>query len=401
MRYAVDSELAAVMHSRRSTSLLIWSHLVQRSPLALPVASVAACVLAAPVALASAQQSDLSVSPFISFLPSGGASPLAGLALTLGGTSGFAVRASGNVSLENSNTAGLLESNGIRPWGADADAVLLLGRSFGVRRGFMPYVFAGIGTRGGQPAQFDATRANWSYGAGASIPLAGAIDVFGESRWRMSRFVLPSAYDAPAATNELRVGVTLHVGGIARRRSAPSRDGTNPLGVLIPVGASAPSSSASPSARRVIGTAERYIGVPYKWGGTTPDGFDCSGFTQYVFARQGVRLPRTSRQQAQVGAKVPADWRAVVPGDLVMFEEDGRIGHVAIDAGSNRIIHATSSGGGVRYDDLSTRRGQWFADHMVAARRVTPDARGLLLDLAKGFAQLGVELDGADHAPKP
>jgi cell wall-associated NlpC family hydrolase len=161
--------------------------------------------------------------------------------------------------------------------------------------------------------------------------------------------------------------------------------------------------STSTSAARILGTADRYVGVKYVYGGTSPNsGFDCSGFVQYVFAKHGVQLPRTSRQQATVGTRLPASWSAVSAGDLVMFEEGGRIGHVAIYAGGNRIIHATASGGAVRYDDLGTQRGQWFVDHMVAARRVTPDARGLLLDLAKGFASgMMLELDGPDRAPRP
>src|SRR5689334_18290309 len=156
---------------------------------------------------------------------------------------------------------------------------------------------------------------------------------------------------------------------------------------------------------RVIPTAERYLGTPYKWGGTSPvTGFDCSGFVQYVFARNSVKLPRTSRQQAKVGAAMPRSFSRLAPGDLVMFAERGQaISHVAIYAGHNRIIHATSSGGEVRYDDLGTRRGEWFVDHMVAARRVTPDARGLMLDLTKMLdakTLLDTAIDLGDFAPR-
>ena len=164
------------------------------------------------------------------------------------------------------------------------------------------------------------------------------------------------------------------------------------------------STSTRPSAR-VIPTAERYLGTPYKWGGTSPvTGFDCSGFVQYVFARNSVKLPRTSRQQAKIGTAMPRSFRRLAPGDLVMFAERGQpISHVAIYAGHDRIIHATSSGGEVRYDDLGTRRGQWFVDHMVAARRVTPDARGLMLDLTKMLdakTLLDTAIDIGDLAPR-
>ena len=188
---------------------------MQRTHLALPVAGLAACVLATPAARVSAQQSGLAVSPFVSFLPAGGASPLAGLALTLGGTSGLALRVSGQLSLDNSNTSGLVGSGVYRPWGADADALLRFGRSLGV---IAPYAFAGVGTQGSQGIRLSADQANWSYGAGASLPLGNAVELFGESRWRMSRFVLPSAYDAPVASNELRAGVTFRVGGGSTRR---------------------------------------------------------------------------------------------------------------------------------------------------------------------------------------
>jgi NlpC/P60 family len=377
---------------------------VFRSPLASAAALSAALV--AP-SIAAAQQSDLSVSPFVSFLPVAGGNPLAGLALTLAGNGGLGLRASAHMALENSSGNGFGSTTSIRPWGADADAVLSLGRAVGgYNRGFAPFVFAGIGTAAKDSAGYRVTRSNWSYGAGASIPLGHAIDVFSEARWRMSQYLLPTASSAPSPTNEVRIGLSFHVGGggpSGGRVGPRDRRSESTPSIMLPAARIPTSGETSTSAQRVIGTAEQYIGVPYKYGGTSPrSGFDCSGFVQYVFARQGVNLPRTASQQAQVGTPIAPDWRAVSAGDLVMFEENGRIGHVAIYAGRNRIIHSTSSGGGVRYDDLSTERGDWFVDHMVAARRVTPDARGLLLDLARGFANgAEVQFDGPDHAPRP
>lgn len=132
-------------------------------------------------------------------------------------------------------------------------------------------------------------------------------------------------------------------------------------------------SSPAPSARaaQLLAMADSYVGVRYTWGGNTPgDGFDCSGFTKYLFAKQGIALPRTSREQAGAGTRVPADFGALVPGDLMFFAEPGEaISHVAIYVGNGRIIHAASSVGGVEYTDLN-RGGDWFVDYFVAARRV-------------------------------
>lgn len=180
-------------------------------------------------------------------------------------------------------------------------------------------------------------------------------------------------------------------------------------GTVVQAGSPFPRPTATSSAAVVLPTADRYVGVKYTWGGESPrTGFDCSGYTQYVFAKHGVRIPRTSRAQVAAGQRVPLRLDALHPGDLIMFAEKGRpISHVAIYAGNRRIIHSTKSGGGVRYDNLDSRRGAWFRNHMVAVRRVGAAYQGgrIVRDLVRELRASGIQvdfpLDLGDFAPPP
>ena len=169
----------------------------------------------------AAGQSSVAVSPFVSYVPSATSNPLAGFALTFGGTTGLALRGGAELSINNPEPTG--EQGGYRPWGADADAMLFLGGLGGgatvFSRSLSPYVFSGIGMTGGDSSGVNVVRHTWSYGAGALIPLGLHADLFGEARWRMSEYVLPTAKDAPDSKSELRFGLSFHVGGSDRPRS--------------------------------------------------------------------------------------------------------------------------------------------------------------------------------------
>ena len=103
---------------------------------------------------------------------------------------------------------------------------------------------------------------------------------------------------------------------------------------LNPMSALTASASVSPSAGySALGVAASEIGVPYKWGGTSPrTGFDCSGLTQYVYARIGRRIPRTAEEQYVDTIRIP--WKARRPGDLVFFFSRGIVYHVGVYAGN-------------------------------------------------------------------
>jgi cell wall-associated NlpC family hydrolase len=198
---------------------------------------------------------------------------------------------------------------------------------------------------------------------------------------------------AQVAVGPVRVDVTRGAGKVLKAVSVAERVARERRGT-------------AGSAARVVSTAERFLGVRYRWGGTSPKtGFDCSGFVQYVFAKHGTRLPRTSRQQATAGQRLRPAWSALRPGDLVMFAEPGkRISHVAIYAGRRRIIHASGSGRRVRYDALDTKRGKWFARRIVAARRVSPRGAALVSELLAQHTRTNLplpRLDPPDRAPAP
>jgi cell wall-associated NlpC family hydrolase len=113
-----------------------------------------------------------------------------------------------------------------------------------------------------------------------------------------------------------------------------------------------------------------------------------------------VTLPRTSRQQATAGRSLAAKLDGLHAGDLLFFSQGGDVvDHVAIYAGDDRILHSSSSGGGVRYDDLSSARGKWFRDRLVAVRRVLGEG-ATFIDPGM-VAQLNQKLDPPDGAPKP
>lgn len=108
--------------------------------------------------------------------------------------------------------------------------------------------------------------------------------------------------------------------------------------------------SASVSSNAIVNKAYQYLGVPYVWGGTSPSGFDCSGFIQYVFRSQGVSLPRVSRGQASSGAYVSIS--NAQPGDILYFGQSS-VTHVGIYIGNNKMIHAPSPGKSVMISDIS------------------------------------------------
>ncbi len=161
----------------------------------------------APMAVAVGQSS-VTISPYLSHVPSASRNPFVGLALTFG--SGLALRGSADMSVQNLDS---ISTGGDRPWSADADAVLFLGGGTGYRRTIAPYLFAGLGITGGGDNRGDVVRNGWSYGAGAAIPIASVLDLFGEGRWRMSEYVLPTAELAPQPRSEFRFGLSFHVGG--------------------------------------------------------------------------------------------------------------------------------------------------------------------------------------------
>lgn len=134
-------------------------------------------------------------------------------------------------------------------------------------------------------------------------------------------------------------------------------------------GGSAPSdpgSTARVAGRAIADTALDLLGTPYAFGGADRSGLDCSGLVQFVYGQYGVPLPRQVVDLHRVGLRL--DPRRVQPGDLLFFSIDTRgPTHVAISLGGRRFVHAPSTGGVVRIEDLGV---DYWARRLIGARRI-------------------------------
>lgn len=120
---------------------------------------------------------------------------------------------------------------------------------------------------------------------------------------------------------------------------------------------------------QIVRTAESFVGVKYKWGGTSPNaGFDCSGLTMAVYQLNGLRLPRSSAQQFTYGKLISK--KELKKGDLVFFATSGgnKVSHVGVYVGNNHFIHAPSAGKSIHEESLSN---SYYKKRYIGAKTYT------------------------------
>lgn len=208
-------------------------------------------------------------------------------------------------------------------------------------------------------------------------------------------------------TETRRPNTTRTVATNSRPATAPRTETRPATSTRIPRSSNTRLTSARPGAptlvarnsggsSRLLDTAKDQLGIRYRWGGTSRGGFDCSGFVQYVYKKNGVSLPRTSREMASSGRAVSRD--NLKKGDLILFATRGGRGvsHVGMYIGNGKFIHASSGGGKVRTDSLSS---SYYSRRIVTTRRVVSDAKAASMEKPKS-APKKVEVPKVDD-PSP
>lgn len=198
---------------------------------------------------------------------------------------------------------------------------------------------------------------------------------------------IQARFAAPATTSSPSSGTsaTEFAGLLAAATGSGAAPGVTDL-LAEAIGRLAGTTSTSPtgdtggvSGSKVVEAGNKYLGVPYRWGGTDPaTGLDCSGFVQRVFKDLGIELPRVSRDQARQGTAV-ASIAEAKPGDLVAFGEP--VDHIAIYVGDNKILHAPRTGEVVKVTDIHRTP--------TAIRRIVPEGSTAALGSVAGAGTYG------------
>jgi len=235
--------------------------------------------------------------------------------------------------------------------------------AFRAQRGVALYPLAGVLLGLSTDSSGDELAALWRIGAGLewrpvhpiAVGVEGAYAV--EDRgprgfWRLA--------DSRAGWR-VAVGVTAHWGGGGRATARAGERTTTRR----------PERISGPAAA-VVETALDALGTPYAWGGTSENGFDCSGLIQYAYALHGVSLPRRSREQALVGEPVPRTPDALVAGDILAFsaQPGGSVTHVGLYVGDGLFLHSATDGvklSALRPEDPD---GGYWLPRWTGARRV-------------------------------
>ncbi|MGP1567861.1 MAG: C40 family peptidase [Peptoanaerobacter stomatis] len=178
-----------------------------------------------------------------------------------------------------------------------------------------------------------------SYTATSEKPIKRGVTTIGDSSMYEGESVIQSSGSDGVKSVESRV--TEINGNVISSNVLSEKVLQEPKPKVIKVG-------TKPKVAPVLKIAYNYLGVPYVWGGTTPRGFDCSGFVQYVYAQRGIYLPRTTYEQVNVGRRVSRS--QLRPGDLCHFP-----GHVGIYIGDGMMIHAPKPGDVVSIASIDVR----------------------------------------------
>ena len=258
---------------------------------------------------------------------------------------------------------------GERLWGVGGDLALFRDAEQG------PYVVGGLG--GGFATQSAKTLwGSWSAGAGFQVLPFPVLSFAAEARWRE---LTPGARSG--------VEVSLRLGAVFGQRARPPQPGAGAppstysgaapsasSGTATPLATAGRFSTAATLADSVVETAAAEMGTAYRLGGTTSEGFDCSGLIQYAYAQHGITLPRTSAEQATAGSPVDRRLEALRTGDILTFSNSGGpVTHVGLYVGDGRFVHSASRG--VQLSALSPDDpyGKWWWARWVGARRVVDD----------------------------